>query len=145
MNTEMKQCNGMSLSKIEISLPKKSQNFVTAPSFLSWECRDIDFLFLSGVNVRSLWSLGSRMWALLVTCSWVAVYFRKRSNLGSEVKTSDLAAHFSSNSGAVNTFLFTIQTFNEHSRMTKLIQPYLRGVFSSGTEVKAPPHKCPKA
>ena len=27
----MKQCNGMSLSKIEIYLPKKSQNFVTAP------------------------------------------------------------------------------------------------------------------
>ena len=27
----MKQCNGMSLSKIDISLPKKSQNFVTAP------------------------------------------------------------------------------------------------------------------
>ena len=25
------------------------------------------------------------------------------------------------------TVLFTIQTFNEHSRMTKLSQPYLRG------------------
>ena len=47
---------------------------------------------------------------------------------GSEVKTSDLAAHFSHNSGAVNSFLFTIQTFNEHSRMANLIsQPYLRG------------------
>ena len=46
---------------------------------------------------------------------------------GSEVKTSDLAAHFSRNSGAANTFLFTIQTFNEHSRMAKLSQPYLRG------------------
>ena len=43
---------------------------------------------------------------------------------GSEVKTSDLAAHFSRNSGAANTVLFTIQTFNERSRMT---QPYLRG------------------
>ena len=44
--------------------------------------------------------------------------------LGSEEKTSDLAAHFSRNSGAV---LCTIQTFNEHSRMAKLSQPYLRG------------------
>ena len=33
--------------------------------------------------------------------------------LGSEEKTSDLAAHFSRNSGAVNTVLFTIQTFND--------------------------------
>ena len=32
--------------------------------------------------------------------------------LGSEEKTSDLAAHFSRNSGAVNMVLFTIQTFN---------------------------------
>ena len=47
-------------------------------------------------------------------------------NLGSEVKTSDLAAHFSRNSGAANTFLLTIQTFNEHSRMAKLSQLYLR-------------------
>ena len=46
---------------------------------------------------------------------------------GSEVKTPALAAHFSLNSGAANTVLFTIQTFNEHSRMTKLSQPYLRG------------------
>ena len=46
---------------------------------------------------------------------------------GSEVKTSDLAAHFSRNSGAANTTLFTIQTFNEHSRMAKLSEPYLRG------------------
>ena len=46
---------------------------------------------------------------------------------GSEVKTSDLAAHFSYNSGAANTFLFTIQTFNGHSKMAKLSQPYLRG------------------
>ena len=45
---------------------------------------------------------------------------------GSEVKTSDLAAHFSRNSGAANTVLFTIQTFNEHSRMAKLSQPCLR-------------------
>ena len=30
--------------------------------------------------------------------------------LGSEGKTSDLAAHFSRNSGAANTVLFTIQT-----------------------------------
>ena len=45
---------------------------------------------------------------------------------GSEVKTSDLAAHCH-NSGAANTILFTIQTFNEHSRMAKLSQPYLRG------------------
>ena len=47
--------------------------------------------------------------------------------LGSEEKTSDLEAHFSRNSGAANTVLFTIQTFNEHSRMAKLSQPYLRG------------------
>ena len=47
--------------------------------------------------------------------------------LGSEVKTSDLAAHFPRNSGAANTVSFTIQTFNEHSRMGKLSQPYLRG------------------
>ena len=47
--------------------------------------------------------------------------------LGSEGKTSDLAAHFSRNSGAANTVLCTIQTFNEHSRMEKLSQPYLRG------------------
>ena len=39
---------------------------------------------------------------------------------GSEEKTSDLAAHFSRNSGAANTVLFTIQTFNEHSRVAKL-------------------------
>ena len=47
--------------------------------------------------------------------------------LDSEEKTSDLAAHFSLISGAANTVLFTIQMFNEHSRMAKLIQPYLRG------------------
>ena len=47
--------------------------------------------------------------------------------LGCEGKTSDLAAHFSRNSGAANTVLFIIQTFKEHSRMTKLSQPYLRG------------------
>ena len=40
--------------------------------------------------------------------------------LGSEGKTSDLAAHFSCNSGTANTVLFTIQTFNEHSRLAKL-------------------------
>ena len=45
--------------------------------------------------------------------------------LGSEEKTSDLAAHSSRNSGAANTVLFTIQTLNEHSRMAKLSQPYL--------------------
>ena len=47
--------------------------------------------------------------------------------LGSEEKTSDFAAHFWRNSGAANTVLFAIQSFNEHSRMTKLSQPYLRG------------------
>ena len=47
--------------------------------------------------------------------------------LGSDEKTSYLAAHFSRDSGAANTFLFTIQTFNEHSRMAKLSQQYLRG------------------
>ena len=47
--------------------------------------------------------------------------------LGSEEKSSNLAAHLSRNSGAANTVLFTIQTFNKHSRMTKLSQPYLRG------------------
>ena len=39
--------------------------------------------------------------------------------LGNKEKTSDLAAHFSRNSGAANTVLFTIQTLNEHSRMAK--------------------------
>ena len=47
--------------------------------------------------------------------------------LGSEGKTRDLAAHFSRNFGTANTVLLTIQTFNEHSRMAKLSQPYLRG------------------
>ena len=45
----------------------------------------------------------------------------------SEVKISDLAAHFSRKYGAANTVLFTIQTFNEHTRMAKLSEPYLRG------------------
>ena len=40
--------------------------------------------------------------------------------LSSKEKTSDLAAHFSHNSGAAYTVLFTIQTLNEHSRMAKL-------------------------
>ena len=40
--------------------------------------------------------------------------------LGSEEKKSDLAVHFSRNSGAADTVLFTIQMFNEHSRMAKL-------------------------
>ena len=47
--------------------------------------------------------------------------------LGSEEKTSELAAHISRNSCAANTVLLTIQTYNEHSRMTELSQPYLRG------------------
>ena len=47
--------------------------------------------------------------------------------LGSEEKTSALETHFSRNSGAANSILFTIQTFNEHSRMAKLSQPHLRG------------------
>ena len=47
--------------------------------------------------------------------------------LGSEVKTLRLAAHLSRNFGAANTVLFTIQTFNEHSRKANLSQPYLRG------------------
>ena len=47
--------------------------------------------------------------------------------LGIEEKTSDLAAYSSRNSGAAITVLFTIQTFNEHSRLAKLSQPYLRG------------------
>ena len=45
--------------------------------------------------------------------------------LGSEEGTSDLTV--ARNFGAVNTVLFTIQTFNEHSTMAKLSQPYLRG------------------
>ena len=40
----------------------------------------------------------------------------------SELKTSALAAHFSRNSGAANTVLFTIQTFNEHSRMASIYE-----------------------
>ena len=47
--------------------------------------------------------------------------------LGSGGKTSDLAALFSRNSGAANSVLFTIKSFNEHLRMAKLSQPYLRG------------------
>ena len=47
--------------------------------------------------------------------------------LGSEGKTSALAAHFSRSSGAVNTILFTIETLSELSRMAKLSQSYLRG------------------
>ena len=39
---------------------------------------------------------------------------------GSEVKTSDLAAHFHTILALANTILFTIQTFNEHSRMAKI-------------------------
>ena len=54
---------------------------------------------------------------------------------GSEVKTSNLAAHFSHNSGAANTFLFTIHTFNEHSRMAKLSQPYFRGPCEETSQV----------
>ena len=46
---------------------------------------------------------------------------------GSEGKSSDLAVQFSRNSGAAKTVWFTIQTFNEHSRIAKLSQPYLRG------------------
>ena len=46
-------------------------------------------------------------------------------NDGNEEKTSDLAAHFSRNSRAANTVLFTIQTFNKHPRMAKLNQSYL--------------------
>ena len=57
---------------------------------------------------------------------------------GSEVKISDLAAHFSRNSGAASTVLFTIQTFNEHSRMAKLSQPY----FVSGRPQRTPDHFC---
>ena len=40
---------------------------------------------------------------------------------------SDVAAHFTRNSDAAKTVLFTIQTFNEHVRMAKISQPYLRG------------------
>ena len=47
--------------------------------------------------------------------------------LGSEGKTSGFGSALSLNSGAANTVLLTIQTFNEHSRMAKLSQPYLRG------------------
>ena len=50
-----------------------------------------------------------------------------RGILGSDGNTSGLTAHFSHSSGAVNTVLFTIETFNEHSRMAKLSQSYLRG------------------
>ena len=39
--------------------------------------------------------------------------------LGSEEKTSDLAAHFSHNSGAANTVLFTIQTFHEGTNIQR--------------------------
>ena len=42
-------------------------------------------------------------------------------------KSFGFGSALSHNSGAANTILFTIQTFNEHSRMAKLSQPYLRG------------------
>ena len=42
-------------------------------------------------------------------------------------KNFGFGSTLSHNSGAANTILFTIQTFNEHSRMAKLSQPYLRG------------------
>ena len=42
-------------------------------------------------------------------------------------KNFGFGSALSHNSGAANTILFTIQTFNKHSRMTKLSQPYLRG------------------
>ena len=42
-------------------------------------------------------------------------------------KNFGFGSALSHNSGAANTILFTIQTFNEHSRMTELSQPYLRG------------------
>ena len=42
-------------------------------------------------------------------------------------KNFGFGSALSHNSGAANTILFTIQTFNEHSRMAKLSQPYLRG------------------
>ena len=65
---------------------------------------------------------------------WIILMFEISANqglrdviLGSEEKTSGLAAYFSRNSGATNTFFCTIQTFNEYSRMAKLSQPYLRG------------------
>ena len=47
--------------------------------------------------------------------------------LGREEKNFGFGSALSRNSGAANTIFFTIQTFNEHSRMTKLSQPYLRG------------------
>ena len=43
------------------------------------------------------------------------------------IKNFGFGSALSHNSGAANTILFTIQTFNEHSRMAKLSQPYLRG------------------
>ena len=42
-------------------------------------------------------------------------------------KNFGFGSALSHNSDAANTILFTIQTFNEHSRMAKLSQPYLRG------------------
>ena len=42
-------------------------------------------------------------------------------------KNFGFGSALSHNSGAANTILFTIQTFNEHSRMAKLSQRYLRG------------------
>ena len=42
-------------------------------------------------------------------------------------KNFGFGSALSHNSGAANAILFTIQTFNEHSRMAKLSQPYLRG------------------
>ena len=42
-------------------------------------------------------------------------------------KNFGFGSALSHNSGTANTILFTIQTFNERSRMAKLSQPYLRG------------------
>ena len=46
--------------------------------------------------------------------------------LGSEGKHFGFGPHFPRSSGAVNMVLYTIETFNEHSRIAKLSQPYLR-------------------
>ena len=73
---------------------------------------------------------------------WKILMFEISANKGlcdviwnSEVKTSDLAAHFSHNSGVANMFLFAIQTFNEHWRMAKLSQPYNEATCDKTSQV----------
>ena len=75
-----------------------------------------DYLYNSSPKILGLWKI--------LICEISAKSGLNDVILGSEEKTSDLAAHFSRNSGAANTVLFIIQAFNEHLRMAKLSQQF---------------------